>query len=62
MRKVATRRARGVIRDIAIRLVREKKMTVLGDLNNKSVGATQMAGRDLLSALGEYEKGNTWVS
>lgn len=62
MRKVATRRARGVIRDIAIRLVREKKMTVLGDLNTKSVGATQMAGRDLLSALGEYEKGNTWVS
>jgi hypothetical protein len=62
VRKVATRRARGVIRDIAIRLVREKKMTVLGDLNTKSVGETQMAGRDLLSALGEYEKGNTWVS
>lgn len=62
MRKVATRRARGVIRDIAIRLVREKKMAVLEDLNTKSVGATQMAGRDLLSALGEYEKGNTWVS
>lgn len=59
---MATRRAHGIIRDIAVHLVQEKKMAVLGSLNNrKPVDASQMAGRDLLSVLSEWERRNILV-
>ena len=50
-------RARAVLRDIAVRMVQEKKAAVLGDSNNeKTIDASQMAGRDILSVLGEWER------
>jgi len=54
---MATRRAHDIIRDIAVHLVQEKKMAILGSSNNrKPVDASQMAGRDLLSVLSEWEQ------
>jgi hypothetical protein len=55
-RKDAALRARALLKDIAVRMVQEKKAAVLGDLNSeKPVDASQMAGRDILSVLGEWE-------
>lgn len=56
-RKNAAVRARAVLTDIAVRMVQEKKAAVLGDLNSEEpVDASQMAGRDILSVLGEWER------